>query len=174
MIASLILAMTLGAAEADRARMVLVVGTGGEPEYERLFAEWAARWQAAAKAGQVETVTIGQPDAEAAATEVQPVNDRERLKLAIEAWANGGAAPRWLVFIGHGTFDGRTAKFNLRGPDVSAEELSAWLSKVDRPLVIIDASASSAPVLKPLAREGRIVVTATKSGYEQNFARFGE
>ena len=31
----------------------------------------------------------------------------------------------WIVFIGHGTFDGRSAKFNLRGPDISADELAA-------------------------------------------------
>ena len=29
--------------------------------------------------------------------------------------------PRQTVLIGHGTFDGRAAKFNLRGPDVAAE-----------------------------------------------------
>ena len=29
-----------------------------------------------------------------------------------------GTRPALLVFIGHGTFDGKRAKFNLHGPDV--------------------------------------------------------
>ena len=32
------------------------------------------------------------------------------------------------MLIGHGTFDGKDAKFNLRGPDVSDEELAQWLA----------------------------------------------
>ena len=40
--------------------------------------------------------------------------------------------PLWLVLIGHGTFDGRLAKFNLRGPDVTAGELNQWLGPIRR------------------------------------------
>jgi hypothetical protein len=83
-------------------------------------------------------------------------------------------AALWLVLIGHGTFDGRTAKFNLRGPDVSAEDLAEWLQPMLRPLVIINTASSSAPFLNKLSAAGRIVITATKSGFEHNFTRFGQ
>ena len=33
----------------------------------------------------------------------------------------------WLVLIGHGTFDGKTARFGLRGPDVTPAEWAVCL-----------------------------------------------
>jgi hypothetical protein len=39
--------------------------------------------------------------------------------------------------------------------------------------VIINTASSSAPFLNKLSAEGRVVITATKSGYEQNVTRFG-
>ena len=85
-----------------------------------------------------------------------------------------GREPLWLVLIGHGTFDGREAKFNLRGPDVSAAELADWLKPIKRPLAILDCSSSSGPFVNRLSGEDRVVVTATRSGDEQNFARLGQ
>ena len=78
------------------------------------------------------------------------------------------------MLIGHGTYDGREAKFNLRGPDVTDVELGQWLAPFKRPVVVIDCASSSGPFINRLSGEGRIVVTATKSGSEINFARFGQ
>jgi hypothetical protein len=77
------------------------------------------------------------------------------------------------VLIGHGTFDGKEARFNLRGPDLSASNLVEWLKPIRRPAVVINTASASAPFLKPLSGTNRIVITATRSGSEQNFARFG-
>jgi hypothetical protein len=78
------------------------------------------------------------------------------------------------VLVGHGTFDGKEAKFNLRGADLSASELADWLKPFQRPLAIVDTSSASAPFLAKLAGPRRAVVTSTRSGYEQNFSRFGK
>ena len=87
---------------------------------------------------------------------------------------NGPQRELWIVLIGHGTFDGKDAKFNLAGPDISARELSALLNAIKREVVLINASSSSAPFMNELARADRIVVTATKSGHEENYTRFGK
>jgi hypothetical protein len=79
-----------------------------------------------------------------------------------------------LILIGHGTFDGKTAKFNLRGPDVTAAELAGWLRPFERPLAIVNCASASGPFLNELSGANRIVVTATKSGHEHNFAHFGD
>jgi len=79
----------------------------------------------------------------------------------------------WLVFIGHGTFDGRAAKFNLRGPDISADEVAAALKSCKRPLAVIDSASASGPFINALSAPGRVVITATRSGYEENVTRFG-
>lgn len=87
---------------------------------------------------------------------------------------SAATSPLWLVLIGHGTFDGREAKFNLRGADVSDGELAEWLRPCARPLAVIDCSSASAPFLNRLSAPGRVVVTATRSGGEVHFARFGD
>ena len=83
-------------------------------------------------------------------------------------------SPLWIVLLGHGTFTRGVAKFNLRGPDVSAEELAEWLQPHTRPVVVVNCASASGPFVNRLSGKNRIVVTATKSGTEQNFARFGK
>jgi hypothetical protein len=83
------------------------------------------------------------------------------------------AGELWIVFIGHGTYDGRTAKFNLRGPDISADDLAAALNSCQRPLAVLDCSSSSGPFITALSGTNRIIVTATRSGSEVNATRFG-
>ncbi len=90
------------------------------------------------------------------------------------AKASTGREPLWIVLIGHGTFDGREAKFNLRGPDFTDVELDQWLTSSKRPVVVINCASASGPFINRLSGRDRIVVTATKSGYELNFARFGQ
>lgn len=186
MLPSLILAAYLcGAAEVERPAVIVVVGAEGSDEYGRQFRAWAERWRNAAETGGAELVTIGldgdtrarEPSGSAAAgknTEVGNATDRELLELRLAERAETSAAPLWLVLIGHGTFDGKTARFNLRGPDLSADELARWLAPATRPVAIVNCASASGPFLKALAGENRIVVAATKSGYEYNFARFGD
>jgi hypothetical protein len=80
----------------------------------------------------------------------------------------------WLVLIGHGTFDGQRAKFNLRGPDIEATELAEWLKPLPQRLVIINCASCSSPFLNALSGPNRIVVTSTRDGAQYNFSRFGK
>ena len=158
---------TLAADPADRPRVVVVVGTPGMPEYDAQFGKWADGWKAAAVKAGADLVEIGRGAVDPASS------DRDRLQAAL-ADKPAGAEPLWLVLIGHGSYDGKLAKFNLRGSDVSEADLAAWLEPVKRPLAILDCTSASAPFLNKLSGPGRVVVTATRSGSEQNFARFGE
>jgi len=153
--------------DTEKPTIIVVVGAAGSPEYGAQFAQWAVLWQeACAKAGAT-FVPIGLDN-------VGEPNDRTTLQNTLSRESQQSPAALWLVLIGHGTFDGRTAKFNLRGPDVSTDDLSEWLEASPRPLVIINTASSSAPFLNTLSTEGRVVITATKSGYEQNYTRFGQ
>lgn len=81
----------------------------------------------------------------------------------------------FIFFIGHGTFDGRIARFNLPGPDLSAQDYATLLRDFPtRHLVIINTSSASGEFIKPLSAPGRVIVTATRSGMEQNATRFAE
>ena len=79
----------------------------------------------------------------------------------------------WIVLLGHGTFDGKEAKFNMAGPDLSAAQAAELLRPIQRPLVLINCTSASAPFIPALAAPNRIVITATRSGFEENYAHFG-
>jgi hypothetical protein len=160
-------AASVEAEPADQTTVIAVVGAAGEEEFGQSFSVWARRWEEASRQAGARLILIGQETNAAA-------SDRDRLQQTLQAEAKSGQGDLWVVLLGHGTFDGREAKFNLRGPDVSANDLAAWLDPVRRPLAVINASASSAPFLAKLSRPGRVVVTATRSGSELNFARFGQ
>jgi hypothetical protein len=149
-----------------KATVIVVVGAGGEVEYGRQFTDWAGRWEIVCQQAGAKRITIGLETAD-------PESDRDRLQAALSAEPKDGPEELWLVLLGHGTFDGRDAKFNLRGPDVSAAQLAEWLASFQRPLAVINASSASGPFLNALAKPGRVIVTAAKSGSEINFARFG-
>lgn len=151
----------------DRATLVIVIGVAGEEEFGTAFVQQAETWRKVSETAGAKLVQIG-------STVANGVQDRDELKRALEAEAKEGTGELWLVLIGHGTFDGREAKFNLRGPDLTSTELAEWLKPFRRPLAIIDTASASAPFLAKLASPNRAVVSSTRSGHEQNYARFGK
>ncbi|HVA48717.1 MAG TPA: hypothetical protein VNH11_20295 [Pirellulales bacterium] len=165
----LLVFLSLCVAPADDRPMVLVVvGAEGTEDYGKQFRQWAQRWQTAAQRGNARFTAIGL-DAPG------ETSDHDLLRRQVqEAAAVKSAEALWLVFIGHGTFDGKTARFNLRGPDVAAGELAAWLAASERPLAVINCASASGPFINELSGPNRVLVTATKSGFEHNFARFGD
>ena len=159
-----------GETKAPSQSLIVVVGAGGTPQFEISFYQWSERWEAAAKQAGIPVTIIGRHRGEGKIE----VADYDRLKTAIEAENDDSNRDLWIVLIGHGTFDRRVAKFNLRGPDVSAAELKNWLAPVSRPTAIINCASASGPFIPILSAPNRIVVGATKSGTEINFARFGD
>ncbi|HWX19967.1 MAG TPA: hypothetical protein VN578_08690 [Candidatus Binatia bacterium] len=152
---------------ADRTGVILVVGAPGEPEFATNFVRQASLWETACARAECRHITIG----------LAPnglTNDYDLLKQTLAAEPTNGLGQLWLVLIGHGTFDGKEAWFNLRGPDVSAGDLALWLKPFQRPLALINTASASAPFLAKLSATNRVIITATRSGNEQNFARFGQ
>jgi hypothetical protein len=161
--------------------VLVVVGLPGEEEFATQFNAWAANWHTAADLAKVKRTAIGLPATAAPETdsEKQPTptpagSDKDRLQKFLEAEPKTGVGGLWIVMIGHGTFNGKEAKFNLRGPDVTASELGDWLKPFQRPVAVIDCASASAPFINALSASNRVIVAATRSGYEQNFTRFGK
>jgi hypothetical protein len=154
-------------AAADLPSVILVLGAAGEADYGSNFTSQAQLWVNVCRQGGASVTQIGL----GAASEP---GDHDLLRKQLAAETKDGLAPLWLVLIGHGTFDGQEARFNLRGPDVSATELAEWLKPFHRPLVVINTASASAPFLNKLSATNRVIITATRSGSEQNFTRFGQ
>lgn len=145
--------------------VLVVVGAPGAEEYAEPFSDWAEAWRDAAATAGAEFRSVG--------LESEAGDDRDRLWEEVDALAGETEEPAWIVLIGHGTFDGTEAKFNLEGPDVSAASLAEHLQPATRPIAIINCASSSAPFINALSAENRVVITATRSGFESNYARFG-
>lgn len=164
--------------------LILVVGSGGTPEYSAEFAKWAARWTEASKNAQAETVVIGldavvATDANTTASSgdvaSSSTTDADTLSSAIQKFAAiETSEPLWLVYVGHGTFDGRRASLNLRGPDVTEERLSELLKESKRPVTGIFCCSCSSPFVNALSGPNRIIISATKDGNQIQYSRFGD
>lgn len=154
-------------ASQAQTRLIVVIGASGEDAYAPQFKEWGERWVRAAKKADVATTEVGFDAATA-------TNSLHQLKQALDAEPKQGWGDLWIVLIGHGTFNGREAKFNLTGYDLSANELAEWLKPFRRRLALINCASASGPFLKPLSGDRRTLIVATKNGAEQNFARYGD
>jgi len=149
--------------------VIVVVGEPGEEKYEKPFVEWAGRWRdAAAKSGS-RFIGIGPP-----ASKPSEREDRDILRETLASLESDPPETLWIVLIGHGTFDGKKAKFNLRGADVTAVELAETLAPLSCRTAIVNCASASAPFVNRLSGPNRVVVSATHSGFEYNFARFGD
>ena len=147
---------------------VTVAGLGGEPDYEQRFTANANDLDKVFKAavgGHVWTLT----GAKATKAQLAQVMN----EVARQAKAEDDLV---LTLIGHGSFDGTEYKFNLVGPDVTASELAAMCDKVPaQRQLVVDTTSASGGAVSALARPGRAVISATKSGTEKNatvFARY--
>lgn len=170
--ASLVICCSQRTAIADD-HIILVVGAGGEAVYAEQFSTSAEHWSKLSEEPGFQVTQIG-PN-QSASSEQQADNDKQRLLAAIDSVTNEISTEDrlWIVMLGHGTFQQGIAKFNLEGPDISADELSTALKQVQSPLVLIHAFSSSGPWLEKLSGPGRVILTATRSGDEMNYSRFG-
>jgi hypothetical protein len=154
-----------GSRQSSSESLILVIGAGGNEQFEEEFSDWAVRWEELAQSRQWDVTRIEQPTSDG-------TTPREQLRQAVREQATGDSRC-WIVMLGHGTYLRGVAKFNLIGPDVAAGELKSWLDETTRPLVLLHCFSASAPFLTELSAPGRIVVSATRSGNELNFSRFG-
>jgi hypothetical protein len=160
--------------EPDRTKYAVIInGASGEEAYAKQFAQWTTQLRASLteKFGFADDhikLLTEKPPLLSTADEVK----RTFATLKSEVTADSVV----MVFlIGHGSFDGREAKFNLIGPDLSAADYNNLFAALPaRRLVIFNMSSSSGEFIKPLSAKGRIVITATRNGQEQNATRFTE
>jgi hypothetical protein len=146
--------------------LIILQGAAGEKEFEEPFKNSAQGWMDACQKAE-RNYKLFSPA-------TSGTNTLSELSRFLSQQPTNGPNELWIVFIGHGTFDGLEAKFNLSGPDLSADDLARSLEPFTRPVVLVNTSSSSAPFLKKLSKEGRVIVSATKSGWEENYTRFGK
>ncbi|HEX5965131.1 MAG TPA: hypothetical protein VFY51_04340 [Pyrinomonadaceae bacterium] len=147
---------------------IIINGAGGEAEYAKQFTQWTTDLNSVLSRrygfdpGKIKVLSEKQANAE----EVK----RTFGSLKTELDANNVL---YVFLIGHGSFDGKEAKFNLVGPDLSASDYNQLLTALPtKRIVVFNMSSASGEFVKPLSAKGRIIVTATRNGQETNATRF--
>lgn len=159
------LAQSADDAEKRDVEVLVVAGASGADEYVKVFDAQVRLWQEAGEKAGATVNVIGRDERQ---------DDASALEDALKKASGKEQGLFWLVLIGHGTFDGREPRLNLRGPDPTARQLGEWLKPVKREMVIIQGTSAAAGFLPFLGGKNRTVVTATKSADEVFYARFGE
>jgi hypothetical protein len=167
---------------------LIVAGVGGEEAYKKKFTAQALRLREVLT-GQLgfaeknvylltEVAAAGAEDgareSDAVASKRATADEVRNAFAAIKSAANAESLVL-VVMIGHGSFDNQQAKFNLVGPDLTAKDYAGLLGSLPgKRAVFVNCASSSGEFIKPLSAEGRIVITATRSGNEQNATVFAE
>ncbi|GAA5145181.1 hypothetical protein GCM10023213_36410 [Prosthecobacter algae] len=150
-------------------QVLLALGAPGSNEYAPLFQAQVTAWKQACEKAGLTLQIIGQDTPAKDAP-----SDLAQLTTALQQACTKSTGQLWLVLIGHGTFDGREAKFNLRGPDLSARQLAEELKPLTQELILIHTASASAGFLPPLIGKNRVLISATKGPDEVFYTRFGE
>lgn len=171
----LVLVTSAGQAWAETRFALIVSGASGGEKYAAQMKEWRSSLQSAlvdrhgfdAKNVRVLTdesaqggTTGSAANVKAAFAELRQAATKDDLVL--------------LVLLGHGTFDGDVAKFNLVGPDLAATEWNQMLATVPSRFVVVNTTEASFPFLDALKAKGRVVITATNSAAQKYATVFPE
>ena len=155
---------------AQQTHILVITGVPGDEEHAKKFQQWATSFIEAAKA----------KDA-VADSSITYLADKQATKAGVEkAFAVLAALVKpadavVVLLLGHGSFNGTQAAFNLSGPDLTVEEWAKLLGRLPAQRVaFVNTSSSSGAFLPTAAAPGRVVVTATKTGGERNETQFPE
>jgi Peptidase C13 family len=158
--------------------LLILVGLAGDPEHGELFHKWGGELaEAAGKLGVPAdhvVYLVDQPaEGEARVSGKATVEEIGKTfdKFAKLATADDAV---YVVLIGHGSYDGKTAKFNLPGPDISAADFNTQFRKLPtKQIVFVDTTSASGPFVNDLSGPSRVVIAATRNGAENFSTLFG-
>ena len=138
-----------------KAFLLIVVGLAGDPEHGKTFHKWGTSLaEASERLGVPKERLVYLVDKPAEGdTRVSGTATRAEIAKALEGFGKQ-AGPEDVVFImliGHGDSDGRSAKFNLVGPDITAADFANLLRKLPtKQVVLVNAASSSGPFIEDL------------------------
>lgn len=174
--ASVVASTDIATEPAPRTAVLIVAGVSGEKRLADAFYQWATTVASAA------TSRFGIPDSlvtvlaeDSTRARVRARSTRENILRSITRLTAGMTAGDRLVIIlfGHGTTQGDESKFNVPGPDLSGEDFKVALSSLRNVgLIFVNTTSASGDFVKPLAGANRVIITATRSGREQNETLF--
>ncbi len=160
--------------------LVIVSGVGGDAERrERFYALGQSLADAARdRLGIAPTNIIFLAEkVERDPARIHARSTRENVMRVLDELAEhvGAMAQVAVVLIGHGSFQGEDAYFNVPGPDLSAQDFDNLLDRFPtQRIAFVNTTSASGGFLAVMSGERRAILTATKSGFERNETLFPE
>jgi hypothetical protein len=155
-------------ASAEERFAIVLSGASGGPKYAEQMAEWRSGIRSALvdrygfKADHVRVFVDESVKSEEQGTAQNVRNAMTALRKQLTR-----DDLLLLILLGHGTYDGDAAKFNLVGPDLTAADWSGLLNGMAGRLVIVNTTEASFPFLEKLSGPNRVVITATDSAAQK-------
>lgn len=147
---------------------VIVNGAGGEPAYTKQFAEWTTQLNSVLS----QRYGFDPKQIKVLSEKSATAEEVKRTFTALKSELDPDNV-LFVFLIGHGSWDGKEAKFNLVGPDLSAADYNQLLTSLPtKRIILFNMSSASGEFVKTLSAKGRIIVTATRNGQETNATRF--
>jgi hypothetical protein len=165
-----------GPANAEERWAFILSGASGGPKYAEQMQEWrtALRSTLVDRYGfKAERVRVFVDETAKGGGEVGNAENVRRAFAEIKKQAARDDL-LLLIMLGHGTYDGDVAKFNLVGPDLSAADWGTLLNGFPARLVVVNTTEASFPFLERLSGANRIVITATDSAAQKYATVFPE
>src|SRR5688572_3270832 len=162
-----IAAATPRAAVADERYALIVSGVSGTEKFAASQKTWASSLQSTLQErlgfGADRITVLSEAGAGTS------IANRENVARALGTLKSRVTADDTLliVLMGHGTFDGTNAKFNLVGPDMDTREWKAALDGNPARLVFVNTTSSSFQFVPALSGKNRIVIAATESAAQK-------
>jgi len=158
--------------------LLIVVGLAGDPDHGKTFHKWGTTLaQASERLGVAPENLAFLVDVPAEGDEkVTGRASKDEVAKVLQGFgARAGADDvLFVVLIGHGSYDGRAAKFNMPGPDMTAADFNALFAKLPtKQIVFVNTASASGPFVADLSGASRTIVTATRNGAEQYATLFG-
>jgi hypothetical protein len=161
-----LLIMLPAAALADL-HVVVIEGLGGEPRYAEQFGE-----QVDAIVSAAQSLTA---DSRVRVFRADEVTRDDVLAYFETLQSEVTEADRVALYlVGHGSYDDHQYKFNIRGPDLTGEDIAGMLDKLpSTSQLLVNTSSASGAIAELAQSEDRMLILATRSGMERHATRFG-
>ncbi len=160
--------------------LVIVSGLSGDMAYGKRLHDWSITLANAARE------RMGLPDSQVVILTDAPERDPARIKArsskeqvegVLDDLAATAAADARIIIVllGHGSYRQETSRFNLAGPDMTADDFARLLDAfATQHIVFVNTTSASGEFIEKLSGPRRVIITATKSGFERNQTLFGK
>jgi len=171
---ALVLALPLSAAAETRWAVIISGASGGEK-----YAEQMRDWREGLRSAMVDRYGFKAEHVKLLVDEAATAGEKgsaENVRKIFAEIKKTGTNDDFVlvVLLGHGTYDGDVAKFNLVGPDLTAKDWTGLLAGVQGRVAVVNTTEASFPFLESLTAKGRVVITATDSAAQKYATVFPE